>query len=122
MPAQSSGDYAEYQIEIPPSFVALYSDAQQRLLIAVEKLRLRYEVCEDLAQHLAGPAQTMLDAVPDSSPATGIDIQRRILKGLLSGESGIDEREACWVTRRLAELLDWPGLDAEEIKACGQQE
>ena len=24
--SQTSGDYAEYQIEIPPSFVALYSD------------------------------------------------------------------------------------------------
>lgn len=122
MVQQSSGDYAEYQIEIPPSFIALYSDAQQRLTVPLEQLRLRYEVCEDLAQHLAGPAQSMLDAVPDSSPATGIDIQRRILKGLLTGESGIDTGEACWVIRRLAELLDWPTLDDEEVRGCQQDE
>lgn len=122
MPEQRSGDYAENQIEIPPSFVALYSDAQQRLLVPPEQLRLRYEVCEDLAQHLAGPAQSMFDAAGRTSPDKGIDIQRRILKGLLSGESGIDGREACWVVRRLAELLEWPTLDEDEIKACGQQE
>ncbi|MFT4190824.1 MAG: hypothetical protein QM617_04775 [Comamonas sp.] len=122
MTAQTHGDYAENQVEIPASFVALYSDAQQRLRVPVEKLRLRYEVCEDLSQHLAGPAQAMLDAQADSSPATGIDIQRRILKGLLSGESGIDANEACWVIRRLAELLDWPLLDDEEIRACGEEE
>ncbi|MEJ2800984.1 hypothetical protein WAE61_03800 [Comamonadaceae bacterium PP-2] len=120
--SQTSGDYAEYQIEIPPSFVALYSDAQQRLLVPLAQLRLRYEVCEDLAQHLAGPAQSMLDAVPDSSPSTGIDILRRILKGLLSGESGIDSKEACWVVHRLAEVLDWPTLHEDEIRSCSQEE
>ena len=42
----------EYQIEIPPSFTALYSDARHRLTVPLRTLRDRYEVCEDLAQHL----------------------------------------------------------------------
>lgn len=118
MTTQTSGDYAENQIEIPPAFVALYSDRAGRLLVAVDQLRLRYEVCEDLVQHLAGPAQTMLDAARDATPHAGIDIQRRIFKGLLAGESGLDEGEAVWVMQRLAELLEWPGLAEDELQSC----
>ena len=41
-----------YQIEIPPSFIALHADARGRLTVPVQALRERYELCEDLAQHL----------------------------------------------------------------------
>ena len=37
------------QILIPPSFVALYSDARQRLQLPRSELQARYELCEDLA-------------------------------------------------------------------------
>ena len=42
----------DYQIHIPPSFFALYTDARQRLAEPIATVRERYEVCEDLANHL----------------------------------------------------------------------
>jgi len=40
---------------------------------------------------------------------TETDVLERILRGLLSGDA-VDEAEARWVVRRLAEVLDWPPL------------
>ena len=40
------------QIHVPPSFMAVYSDARQRLLEKPAVVRARYELCEDLAGHL----------------------------------------------------------------------
>ena len=37
---------------IPPSFLALYSGARQRLLAPLSVVRQRYELCEDLAQQI----------------------------------------------------------------------
>ena len=47
----------EYQIDIPPSFFAVYTDARQRLSEPIAVVRARYEICEDLASHLVGHAQ-----------------------------------------------------------------
>ena len=91
------------QILVPPSFAALYSDARGRLQATPAHLRERYELCEDLANHLVEQAQ-MLYHVQAPSEA---DILRRIHAGLASDDSGVTPAEAAWITCRLAELLQW---------------
>jgi|SRR5690606_6020760 len=102
----------EYQIEIPPSFIALYSDARKRLTIPLKDLRDRYECCEDLAQHLTTHCRGIHVEI-------GVDEQEvlaRCQQGLCSPASGVSEAEATWVVTRLAELLGWPhpGLAAPD--------
>ena len=93
----------DYQIDIPPSFFALYTDARQRLNEPIGIVRARYELCEDLATHLIEQAQMLHHvAVPSED-----EILHRIHDGLLSAESGVSPAEATWVARRLAELLNW---------------
>ncbi len=94
----------EYQIEIPPSFTALYTDARQRLSIPLRELRERYEMCEDLAQHLTEHCRNIHVEI-------GVDEQevlRRCHQGLLTPDAGVAAPEAGWVVTRLAELLAWP--------------
>ena len=100
------------QILIPPSFIALHSDARQRLLLPVDELRARYELCEDLAQHLT----THCQSVHIEIGAETQDVLGRCLQGLLTPQSGVSEAEANWVVTRLAELLNWPhpGLPKRE--------
>lgn len=100
----------EYQIEIPPSFMALYCDTRKRLTVAVHELRDRYEICEDLAQHLSAHCRHIHVEI-------GVDEQEvlsRCHQGLLAAESAVRPPEAMWVIARLAELLCWPhpALDA----------
>ena len=38
------------QIFIPPSFLELYTDRRRRLTVTLDALRLRYDLCEDMAQ------------------------------------------------------------------------
>ena len=46
------------QIEIPPSFTALFADRSgTRLRTPITEVRQRYEVCEDLATHLTETAR-----------------------------------------------------------------
>ena len=93
------------QIFIPPSFFAVYSDARQRLSESIDVVRERYEICEDLANHLVGHAQIQHHTeVPVES-----EILRRIRAGLATPESGVSAAEAGWIVARLAELLGWPG-------------
>jgi hypothetical protein len=93
------------QIHIPPSFFALYTDARQRLSEPLATVRERYEVCEDLANHLVGHAQVLHHAeVPSEDEILG-----RIHAGLSSPEAGVSAAEARWIVRRLAELLGWRG-------------
>jgi len=40
------------------------------------------------------------------------DVLERVRRGLLVEGSVVSHDEASWVIRRLAELLDWPSLDA----------
>lgn len=100
----------EYQIEIPPSFSALYCDARHRLRVPLRELRDRYEMCEDLANHLTEHCRGIHVEI-------GVDEQEvltRCQQGLMTAESGVTAAEAQWVVTRLAELLGWPhaGLDA----------
>ena len=93
----------EYQIHIPPSFSDLYLDSRRRLTLSKEELRERYEVCEDLANHLVTHCQSIHVEV-------GVDEQevlQRCYKGLCAPESGVSTPEARWVVTRLAELLGW---------------
>ncbi|RZI96560.1 MAG: hypothetical protein EOP78_04150 [Variovorax sp.] len=93
----------EYQIDIPASFFAVYTDARQRLAEPIAVVRARYEICEDLANHLVGHAQLQHHTeVPVEA-----EILRRIHSGLATPDSGVSAGEAAWIVHRLAELLDW---------------
>lgn len=92
------------QILVPPSFIALYSDARARLRAPASEVRARYELCEDLANHLVEHAQTLYHVQAPSEA----EILRRIHAGLAGPDSGVAPPEALWITSRLAELLQWP--------------
>lgn len=94
----------EYQIEVPPSFIALYADARHRLTVPLRELRQRYEACEDLAQQLTEHAERLRHA----SDLPGMKVLERIRDGLAVEGSGVSADEATWVARRLAELMNWP--------------
>jgi hypothetical protein len=94
----------EYQIEVPPSFQALYTDARRRLTVPLAALRARYEVCEDLAQQLVDSAQHIhhdLGVAQD-------EVLHRLHAGLADPEAGLAPQEPRWVLRRLIELANWP--------------
>ncbi|MBC7393228.1 hypothetical protein [Variovorax sp. LG9.2] len=98
----------DYQIDIPASFFGIYTDARQRLREPIGVLRQRYDICEDLANHLVGHAQIQHHTeVPDEA-----DILRRIQAGLATPESGVSAPEAGWIVHRLAELLGWRAPEA----------
>ena len=90
-------------ILIPPSFIALHSDARQRLLLPVDELRARYELCEDLAQHLVEQAQQLYHGGARSEEGVLLGMHA----GLVSPDAGVSAPEARWITLRLAELLGW---------------
>ena len=92
------------QILVPPSFIAVHSDARGRLRECAEVVRQRYELCEDLASHLVEHAQTLYHVQAPSEA----EILRRIHAGLCTEGAGVSIVEATWVTTRLAELLQWP--------------
>lgn len=94
----------EYQVEIPPSFSALYADARRRLTVPLRELRERYELCEDMAQQLVEHART----IHWSHGISEDEVLRRMHAGLVSPPVQVTELEAAWVACRLAELLDWP--------------
>ncbi len=101
----------DYQIDIPPSFFALFTDArQQRLREPIAVVRARYEACEDLATHLVEHARILAHVEVPSED----EVLHRIHAGLRTAESGVTQDEARWVVLRLAELLGWqtPALDA----------
>ena len=92
------------QIEIPPSFMALYitpgrsaPNAPQGVVIA------RYEQCEDMASALTEHAQS----VAFKEQLGAAEVLARCHQGLLASPSDFTAQEAAWVTCRLAELLGW---------------
>jgi hypothetical protein len=102
----------DYQIHIPPSFFAIHTDARQRLREPLATVRVRYEVCEDLANHLVQHAQLLHHVEVPSEE----EILVRIHAGLNSPEAGVSAAEAGWIVQRLAELLGWncPVLGAQD--------
>ncbi len=108
------------QILVPPSFIAVHSDARGRLRERIDVVRQRYELCEDLACHLVEQAQTLYHVQAPSEA----EILRRIHAGLSSPGAGTSPAEAVWVVQRLAELLQWrcpdlPGVQPEDGSAQG---
>lgn len=100
----------DYQIDIPPSFFALFADRhQQRLREPIGVVRERYEACEDLATHLVEHARILAHVEVPSED----EVLQRIHAGLRSEGSGVSLAEARWTVLRLAELLDWrrPALE-----------
>ena len=93
----------ENQIFVPPSFMAVYSDARGRLQAGADAVRERYGLCEDLANHLVEHAQTLYHVQAPSEA----EILRRIHAGLSTPESAMAPGEATWIVSRLAELLAW---------------
>lgn len=91
------------QLLAPPSFGAVYSDARGRPSIERQALQARYELCEDLANHLVEQAQNLFHVEAPSES----EILLRMHAGLSSPDSGIPAAEATWIICRLAELLAW---------------
>ena len=99
------------QTVLPASFIALYVEPGRYKPGATrEQITARHEFCEDLASMLTEQAQTKLWELG----VTEHDVLKRVLAGLLAGAPVVNEREAVWVVTRLAELLDWPALTADE--------
>ncbi|VWX59472.1 conserved hypothetical protein [Burkholderiales bacterium 8X] len=100
----------DYQVDIPPSFFAVYTNARGRLTEPLAEVRARYDVCEDLANILVQQALLLHHAeLPSES-----GILQKIHAGLSAAESGVTPAEAAWIVERLAELLNWrcPVLEA----------
>ncbi|MDR7092405.1 ATPase with chaperone activity [Hydrogenophaga laconesensis] len=98
----------ESQIEIPPSFLALYvAPGRQKPSLPRAELAVRYELCEDLAQMLTETARNMEFGLGIAES----DVLARCLQGLRVEPVVVSEAESVWVVRRLAELLDWSLLE-----------
>ena len=94
----------ESQIVVPPSFIALFVDpGRSRPNVSRAEIAARYETCEDLANMLTEHARTILWQLGVAE----VDVMVRVHRGLLDPASGVSAAEARWVTRRLAELLEW---------------
>jgi hypothetical protein len=93
----------EHQIVIPPSFLALYTDARRRLTEPVDTVRSRYELCEDLSNQLVDHAK----ALHFDNGISEDEVIARCRAGLSVPESGLSAPEGEWVVTRLAELLGW---------------
>ncbi len=95
----------DYQIEIPQSFLALYTDTRRnRLNTAWQEVAQRYELCEDLANLLTTTARDMEFSLGIAES----DVLSRCQLGLLGEGAVVTAPEAQWVVCRLAELLGWP--------------
>jgi len=98
------------QIEVPPSFTALFtSPSGYRLTEPMAVVRQRYELCEDLAQMLSEQATTALfkSGGSESEVLAGI-------RGALAGaDAGLAPAEATWVVTRLAEIVGWEAPPGE---------
>ncbi|RYE76797.1 MAG: ATPase with chaperone activity [Hyphomicrobiales bacterium] len=92
------------QIEVPPSFIALFtSPSGHRLTEPMSEVRRRYELCEDLAQMLTDQASTA--AFKTGEPER--DVLAKMRAALTAEGSPVAPAEAGWVVTRLAELLGW---------------
>jgi hypothetical protein len=92
----------QYQITIPPSFMAIYS-RNGRATETRQTIEARYDLCEDLAAQTAETCH-VLQFRDDLS-------ETEILKGCHAGlqtAGAVSRDEADWVVSRTAELLGWP--------------
>lgn len=92
------------QIEVPPSFVALFTPpGGHRLTRPMAEVRDRYELCEDMAQMLTEQAGTLQFKTGGSER----DVLSTLRAALSGPESVLEPVELSWVLTRLAELLGW---------------
>ena len=91
------------QIEVPPSFQALFTSRSGRLTEPIATVRERYELCEDLSQALTEQASSALATSGDSEQM----VLRKMEQALGGEASPLQPVEASWVVHRLAELLGW---------------
>lgn len=90
------------QIQIPPSFIALFVPAgRSRPTATREHIAERYELCEDLAQMLVDTAATQRWQLG----ITTADVLERVQRGLQAMDLDTTEAERGWVLTRLTELL-----------------
>jgi len=94
----------ENQIEIPPSFIALFVEPGRTKPSATrETITQRYEFCEALATMLVERAQTLQWQLG----ITEGDVLEKLRAGLRGDGAPVPAQEGEWIIRRLAELLEW---------------
>ena len=94
----------ENQIEIPPSFIALFVEPGRTKPSATrETITQRYEFCEALATMLVERAQTLQWQLS----ITEADVLQRLQAGLVGEDAPVPPNEGEWIIKRLAELLEW---------------
>ena len=93
------------QLDVPDSFVALFIEpGRQKPNATHTTVIARYELCEDLANHLYEHARAQHHDLGIGES----EVLSRVLLGLEQPASGVNAGEARWVVRRLAELEGWP--------------
>jgi len=103
------------QLQVPPSFAALHTRAG-RLTLRREELFARYDLCEDLANHLVDFAKS----VHYEQGVSEDEVLARCRRGLLAAPSQVSPVEARWIEGRLSELLGWQaGLDPDAREVSG---
>ena len=92
------------QIEVPPSFLALFTTpGGHRLSEPMHVVRERYELCEDLSQMMAEQAPT----VQFKSGAGEREVLAKMKAALADAGVDLQPQETAWVVTRLAEVLGW---------------
>lgn len=95
----------EFQIHIPPSFIALYvPPGKIKPTLGLRDMAARYELCEDLANLLTEQAANMQFTLGITEEL----VLQQCELGLLAEPVVVSPVEARWVVCRLAELLNWP--------------
>ncbi len=95
----------EFQIHIPPSFMALYvPPGKIKPSLSQRDMAGSYELCEDLANLLTEQAANMQFTLGITEEL----VLQQCELGLLAEPAVVSPVEARWVVCRLAELLNWP--------------
>ncbi len=95
----------EFQIDIPPSFMALFlPPGHIKPTLGQRDMAARYELCEDLAQLLTEQAAQMQADLGITEEL----VLQQCEAGLINTPAVLSPAEARWVVCRLAELLHWP--------------
>lgn len=95
----------EFQIDIPPSFMALFlPPGHIKPTLGQRDMAARYELCEDLANLLTEQAAQMQASLGITEEL----VLQQCEAGLRAEPAVVTPVEARWVVCRLAELLHWP--------------
>lgn len=105
--------YEFRQLDIPASFMDLYT-RHGRPVEPRPFVEHRFEACEDLASSVSGFCLSL--AIKDELGSD--EVLARCHAGLLLTPQTLSAREAAWVVRRTAELLEWdqPAIGSDEAQ------